>query len=197
MEYKFKVVVVGSSGVGKTSIVERLINGKFDNDQISTTGADYSHYTTIVNEKQVKLQIWDTAGQERYRAISKSYFRNAVGVLLVYDITSLDSFDELMQWLNDIQTLCSPNSYVLLVGNKSDLESQRKVSPNQVEQFATSNHLESIVTSAQSGDNVKNAFEKLASELYTRQINGQFTAPGENAPELIDTTNSNNSYCSC
>lgn len=193
MEFKFKVVVVGASGVGKTSIVDRLISGQFNETLESTVGAQYSTYSTTVNQKLIKLQIWDTAGQERYRSISKSYFRNAVGVLLVYDITSVDSFNDLLRWLNDIQSLCTPNAYVLLVGNKSDLEESRRVSINQVDQFSSSNHLEAILTSAQSGDNVKNAFEKLASELYNRSISGQFSLPDDKPPELV--TNNDSSYC--
>ena len=191
----FKIVVVGASAVGKSSIVERLVSGTFTDNLTSTCGADYFHYQTTINEKKVKLQIWDTAGQERYRSISKSYFRNAVGALLVYDITNEDSFTELVDWLNDLQSLCSPNAYILLIGNKSDLEKNRKVSTEQVDQFAQRHALESILTSAQSGDNIEFAFEKLASELLVRSTNGEISNGPSPAPTLVAETEQKGGYC--
>jgi small GTP-binding protein len=91
----YKVVVVGASTVGKSSIVQRLIQGTFTEDGTTTCGAEFYTYSCPVNSENVKLQIWDTAGQERFRSISKSYYRNAVGAVLVYDIANLASFDQL------------------------------------------------------------------------------------------------------
>ena len=171
----FKVVIVGSSTVGKSSIVQRLVQGTFTEDGAATCGADFYTYTCPVNSNNVKLQIWDTAGQERFRSISKSYLRNAVGAILVYDITNMQSFDQLTDWLNDLQTLCSPNAYIILVGNKIDLESQRQVGAQQVKEFADRHHLESIETSAFNGKNIKEAFTRLAFEVSTRVTNGQIS----------------------
>ena len=191
----FKVVVVGTSAVGKSSIVERLLTDTFTENATSTCGADYYHYQTTINEKSIKLQIWDTAGQERYRSISRSYFRNAVGALLVYDITNTDSFNELIDWLNDLQTLCSPNAYILLIGNKSDLENNRKVSVEQVEQFAQRHALESILTSARSGDNINLAFEKLATELVARRQKGEISNGSQPPPLVAETQESQQGLC--
>jgi small GTP-binding protein len=168
----YKIVIVGASTVGKSSIVQRLVQGTFTEDGTTTCGADFYTHTCPVNSEQVKLQIWDTAGQERFRSISKSYFRNAVGAVLVYDITNLASFDTLGDWLNDLQTLSAPNSYILLVGNKSDLEKSRQVGAELVKDFAERHHLEAIETSAQSGKNIKEAFARMALEVSTRVATG-------------------------
>jgi small GTP-binding protein len=174
----YKIVVVGASAVGKSSIVQRLVQGTFTEDGTTTCGADFYTYSCPVNSDNVKLQIWDTAGQERFRSISKSYFRNAVGAVLVYDITNMTSFDQLADWLNDLQTLSAPNAYILLVGNKGDLEKQRQVGADLTKDFAEKHHLESIETSALSGKNVKEAFARMAFEVSTRVSNGQIAVAG-------------------
>jgi small GTP-binding protein len=168
----YKVVVVGCSAVGKSSIVQRLVQGIFTEDGATTCGADFYTYSCAVNNENVKLQIWDTAGQERFRSISKSYFRNAVGAVLVYDITNLSSFDGLSEWLSDLEGLAAPNAYILLVGNKADLEQSRQVGANLVRDFAEKHRLESIETSARNGRNVTEAFARLSLEVSTRVSNG-------------------------
>lgn len=172
MQRSFKIVVVGASMTGKTSIIRRLMNESFD-EPATTCGADFYTYTVPVNGETVKLLIWDTAGQERFRSISKSYFRNAAGAILVYDITNIASFDQLSDWLTDLQTLCLPNSYILLVGNKKDLENKRQVGAQQVKDFAQRHKLETIETSALSGTNIVEAFSRLTIEVIYRVSNGQ------------------------
>jgi small GTP-binding protein len=171
----YKIVIVGASTVGKSSIVQRLVQGTFTEDGTTTCGAEFYSYTCPVNSEPVKLQIWDTAGQERFRSISKSYFRNAVGAVLVYDITNLESFDQLGDWLNDLQSLAAPNAYILLVGNKADLEKKRQVGADLVRSFADRHHLEPVETSALSGKNVKEAFARMAVEVSTRVNTGNIT----------------------
>jgi small GTP-binding protein len=171
----YKVVVVGDSSVGKSSIVQRLIEGTFTEDGTSTCGADFFTHCVPVNNEQVKLQIWDTAGQERFRSISKSYFRNAVGAVLVYDITKMQSFDRVGTWLNDLQSLAAPNAYILLVGNKADLEQHREVGIDLVKEWAERHHLESIETSALSGKNIKESFARMALEVSTRVTKGEIS----------------------
>lgn len=171
----YKIVVVGASAVGKSSIVQRLVQGTFSEDGSTTCGADFYTYQCPIDSDYVKLQIWDTAGQERFRSISKSYFRNAVGAILVYDITSMSSFDQLTDWLNDLQSLCVPNAYILLVGNKADLESQRQVGAQQIKEFAERHKLETIETSALNGKNVKEAFTRLSMEISARVKSEQIT----------------------
>jgi small GTP-binding protein len=179
----YKVVVVGDSSVGKSSIVQRLIEGTFTEDGTSTCGADFFSHCVPVKGEEVKLQIWDTAGQERFRSISMSYFRNAVGAVLVYDITNLTSFDRVGTWVNDLQALAAPNAYILLVGNKADLERQRQVGVDLVKEWAERHHLETIETSALSGKNIKESFARMAIEVSARVSKGEIVV----APNAVRT----------
>jgi len=181
----YKVVVTGASSVGKSSIVQRLVQNTFSEDGSTTCGADFYTTEIPVQDGSVRLQIWDTAGQERFRSISRSYFRNAVGAILVYDITNVASFDSLLDWLGEFQRLAQPNSCVMLVGNKADLEEERQVGAQQVLDFAKSHDLERTMTetSALSGKHVQEAFQRLAQTIATRvhskqiQVNAPVRAP--------------------
>ena len=199
----FKIVVVGSSGAGKTSIVKRLVDGKFTPETTSTLGVEFKSFVCPLENQNVKLQIWDTAGQERFRSVSKAYFRNAVGALLLFDITNSASFEELGNWLNDLQQLCNPNAYIILVGNKTDLEEKRQVGSQQANDFAARHNLEYLETSALSGDNIQESFTRLAYGVAARVANGQIQIlTGPNAkpsPFKLDepTPPQENGGCSC
>ena len=123
-----------------------------------------------VNGKKVKLQIWDTAGQERFKNITASYYRGGNGVLVVYDITDRDSFDNLNSWLIEIEKNANKNVYKLLIGNKCDLEDKRKVTYQEGKDFATSNGMQFIETSAKTDTKVKDAFEMLTQEIIKSSI---------------------------
>jgi small GTP-binding protein len=166
----FKFIVIGSSGVGKTAILKRLVEDVFTTDSQSTIGVEFLATTVDVEGTQVKLQIWDTAGQERFRAIAKAYFRSAIGVILVFDLSERKSFDELNQWLVDIHALCDPNAIVTLIGNKSDLVDQRKVTSNEAESFAQLHQLAYFETSALAGDNIQEAFHRTAATIIRRSL---------------------------
>ena len=123
-----------------------------------------------VNGKKVKLQIWDTAGQERFKNITASYYRGGNGVLVVYDITDRDSFENLNSWLIEIEKNANKNVYKLLIGNKSDLEDKRKVTYQEGKDFATSNGMQFIETSAKTDSKVKDAFELLTQEIIKANV---------------------------
>ena len=123
-----------------------------------------------VNGKKVKLQIWDTAGQERFKNITASYYRGGNGVLVVYDITDRDSFENLNSWLIEIEKNANKNVYKLLIGNKSDLEDKRKVTYQEGKEFATSNGMQFIETSAKTDSKVKDAFELLTQEIIKSNV---------------------------
>jgi small GTP-binding protein len=175
----FKIVVLGSSGVGKSAIVRRLVDGTFTAESQSTVGVEFKPFIIPVDGQSVKLQIWDTAGQERFKSVSRAYFRNAVGAVLVYDITSDSTFDDLGNWLNDLQQLCNPNAYILLIGNKTDLEGERRVGTEQARDFAERNKLEYLETSALSGTNVTEAFTRLAFAVAKKVSSGQIQNAGQ------------------
>jgi small GTP-binding protein len=136
-------------------------------------GVEFKPYIIPVDDQNVKLQIWDTAGQERFKSVSKAYFRNAVGAVLVFDISNDASFDDLGVWLRDLEQLANPNAYILLVGNKQDLGDQRQVGAQQAKDFADKHRLEYLETSALSGENVTEAFTRLAYGIAARVNSGQ------------------------
>lgn len=177
----YKVVVVGSSGVGKTAIVQRLVDGTFQEESQSTVGVEFKSHNITNDNEIVKLNIWDTAGQERFRSVSKAYFRNAVGAILVFACNDSGSFADLDSWLNDLHTLSTSNAVVVLVGNKSDLAEGRQVSVAEAETFAARHGMIYLETSARDGTNVSEAFVRLAKQISERvkkgEIQGQFTAP--------------------
>jgi small GTP-binding protein len=172
-----KVVILGSSGVGKTSIVHRLTGDTFLKDGGPTCGADFHSYTATVDGQSTKLQIWDTAGQERFRSISKAYFRNAVGAVLVFDITDSDSFDALTEWLQDLEVLASPNAWVVVAANKHDLAGRREIGEAEVKCFCERHCVEVVDTSAASGEGIAAAFQRLALGVVMRVRAGTIEIP--------------------
>jgi small GTP-binding protein len=162
----FKFIIVGASGVGKTAILKRLTDEIFSTDSQATIGVEFDITTVEVDGKPVKLQIWDTAGQERFRSIAKSYFRNAVGAILVFDICERKSFDDVNQWLNDVHALCDPSVCVILIGNKCDLAEARTVTFTEAERFGQQHQLAYVEASALSGVGVREAFLKAATQIY-------------------------------
>jgi small GTP-binding protein len=168
----FKFIVIGSSGVGKTAILKRLVDDVFTTENQSTIGVEFLATTIEVEGQPVKLQIWDTAGQERFRSIAKAYFRSAIGVVLVFDLSERKSFDDLGQWLTDIHALCDPNAVVTLIGNKLDLADQRKVTSIEAESFAQLHQLSYFETSALGGDNIQEAFHRTTAGILRRGLSG-------------------------
>ena len=157
-----KILILGDSGVGKTSILIKYINNKFDESHIATIGVDYMDKTIKYKNINVKLQIWDTAGQERFRNVISSYFKGAHGILLIYDITARDSFKELENWLGEVERNATPQVLKILIGNKCDLDEQRQITVDEGEAFAARNGMKFIETSAKNNTNVNEAFEALA-----------------------------------
>lgn len=178
-EYLFKFLVIGSAGTGKSSLLNNFIGNKFKEDRCHTIGVEFGSKIVNIGGKSTKLQIWDTAGQERFRSVTRSYYRGAAGALLVYDITSRDSFNALSNWLRDARTLASPNIVILLVGNKKDLEDSREVTFTEASQFAQENELVFLETSAKTGENVEEAFLKCSKTILAK------IEAGELDPERI------------
>ena len=163
----YKFIIIGSTGVGKTCIMEQFVNGKFNPTTLSTTGVEFSMVKGLelpsLNRK-VDIQIWDTAGQERFRSISRAYFRNAMGVLLVFSVVDKQSFDDISSWLSDARSLCCQDAQILLVGNKTDLPN-RVVSTSEAEAFASENKIPYVETSAKNNQSVREAFIRVANDV--------------------------------
>ncbi len=134
--FQFKLVLLGDSAVGKSSLVLRFVRGQFFEYQESTIGAAFLTQTVALNDTTVKFEIWDTAGQERYHSLAPMYYRGAAAAIVVYDITNRDTFQRAKQWVKELQRQGNPNIVIALAGNKSDLNSKRKVEPEEAESCA-------------------------------------------------------------
>lgn len=167
-DYLFKLLLIGDSGVGKSCLLLRFADDTYTESYISTIGVDFKIRTIDLDGKTIKLQIWDTAGQERFRTITSSYYRGAHGIIVVYDTTDLESFNNVKQWLHEIDRYASDNVNKLLVGNKSDLTTKRAVSFDQAKEFADSLGIEFVETSAKNSTNVEKAFMMMASQIKMR-----------------------------
>jgi len=179
-DYLFKLLLIGDSGVGKSCLLLRFADDTYTESYISTIGVDFKIRTIDLDGKTIKLQIWDTAGQERFRTITSSYYRGAHGIIVVYDTTDLESFNNVKQWLHVIDRYASENVNKLLVGNKNDLTSKRAVSLEQAKEFAESLGIEFIETSAKNSTNVEKAFMMMASQIKARYKSQPAGGPGAN-----------------
>ena len=187
----FKFVIIGSSGVGKSCILKRITDDKFV-ETMSTTGVEFEFKTVEVDGKSVKLQLWDTAGQEKFRSISRAYFRNAEGVLLVFSVTDRQSFSDVDGWLNDAKSLCAQDANIIIIGNKTDLAEKRLISTSEASQYAEERKVMYMETSAKTGENVNEALIRVVSEIVKRT---DFGKAGENSAQLIVTEDEKKSCC--
>jgi len=175
--YLFKLLLIGDSGVGKSCLLLRFADDTYTESYISTIGVDFKIRTIELQGKTVKLQIWDTAGQERFRTITSSYYRGAHGIIIVYDITDQLTFNNVKQWLQEIDRYACDNVNKLLVGNKSDLATKRVVDTNAAKEYADSLGIPFLETSAKNSSNVEAAFVKMAEEIKNRMGNAPIRAP--------------------
>ncbi|CAB1317631.1 unnamed protein product, partial [Coregonus sp. 'balchen'] len=153
--YLFKYIIIGDTGVGKSCLLLQFTDKRFQPVHDLTIGVEFGARMITIDGKQIKLQIWDTAGQESFRSITRSYYRGAAGALLVYDITRRDTFNHLTTWLEDARQHSNSNMVIMLIGNKSDLESRREVKKEEGEAFAREHGLIFMETSAKTASNVE------------------------------------------
>ena len=162
----FKILILGDSTVGKTCFLTRYADKRFEEHYLATLGIDYKlKNITLKNNQAVKLQIWDTIGQDRYRAITKNYYKGAHGIVLIYDITQNDTFQNVKDWVESIKKEADEKVVVILVGNKIDCEEGRKVSKEEGENLAKELNLPFYECSAKNDINVDEVFNDLAEKL--------------------------------
>ena len=135
-DLSFKLIVIGDSGVGKSCLTNRATTNLFEDTYSATVGFEFVSFNVKINEKVIKLQIWDTCGQELYRSLITNFYRNSSLAIIVYAINSKDSFENIEMWLRELRTHSNPDAKVFLIGNKIDLENERKITREQGENFA-------------------------------------------------------------
>lgn len=190
-DYMFKLLIIGNSATGKTSLLFRYADDSFTSAFVSTVGIDFKVKTVFRNDKRVKLQIWDTAGQERYRTITTAYYRGAMGFILLYDITNEESFQAVQDWSTQIKTYSWDNAQVILVGNKCDMKEERVVSRERGHELADQLGLEFFETSAKEDINVKEVFERLVDiicEKMAETLDSDPTRIGGSKPGVTKLT---------
>jgi small GTP-binding protein len=160
-----KLLLLGDSSVGKTSILLQYIGNKFYESNISTTGVDYMEKIIDYNKFKIRLQIWDTSGEEKFRAITKNFYRNADGLLVVFDLTKKESYDHIRSWINEAKEN-NDKLKTILIGNKLDLKDERIVAIDVAKQFAEKNNLKYIETSAKDGTNINESFQAIIDLLF-------------------------------
>jgi len=165
-DFLFKIVVVGNSAVGKSSLLRSVAEEHWnDSSFLPTIGVDFKIQTFYVDDKSVKLQIWDTAGQERFKSICRSYYKGSHGVIFVYDITDRQSFRDIEHWVEDVERLAGKEINKILIGNKCDNESDRKVTYEEGKQLAEELGMKFVETSAKVDYRVVEAFTAIAKDM--------------------------------
>ena len=161
----YKCVLVGDSAVGKSSVAHRYISNDFYEFQEPTIGAAFMAKKLNIDDREVRLEIWDTAGQERYRSLAPMYYRNASVAIVVYDITKASSFEGAKSWIKEISKRAKSNCMIVLLGNKSDLENERKIDENEVNTYIENRDILHFKTSAKTGLNIKRIFSETINKL--------------------------------
>lgn len=197
-DYLFKLLLIGDSGVGKSCLLLRFADDTYTESYISTIGVDFKIRTFELEGKTVKLQIWDTAGQERFRTITSSYYRGAHGIIIVYDVTDQDSFNNVKQWLQEIDRYAVEGVNRLLVGNKSDMVDKKVVEYSVAKEFADSLNIPFLETSAKDSTNVEQAFLTMSRQIKERMGNNTFASSNaKSSVKVGQGTNVSQSSSNC
>ena len=168
-EQKFKIVILGDTCVGKSCILMRFVKNSMLHNHLSTIGIDSSTKTITTERGKATLQIWDTAGQDRFRSLSQSYIRNGDAIILVYDITSDDTFQHVTTWMDAIHNMAKQDVPIILVGNKTDMENERRITTEEGQKLAEKYKLLFKEVSAMTGDGVADVFTMLTIALFDKQ----------------------------
>jgi Ras-related protein Rab-8A len=165
-EFLSKILVIGDGAVGKSCIIRRYVDNEFENAHLQTVGLDFKLKNIQLDDgNSLKAQIWDTAGQERFHSITRNYFKNAHGIILIYDVTLIESFHNVKNWIKQIKKEASDKVSIILVGNKIDMENERVVSNEEGEKIADEYGLKFFECSAKTGVNIEQIFKEVAKKI--------------------------------
>ena len=166
-DLSFKIIVIGDSGVGKSCLTNKATKNIFNDNYNATVGFEFFTFNVRISDKIIKLQIWDTCGQELYRSLITNFYRNSSLALIVFAVNNRESFDDIDMWLRELRTHSNPDVKIFLIGNKIDLEDERKITKGEAEEYAKNNNLNKYVeTSAKTGINAQDTFIDVAYLLY-------------------------------
>jgi small GTP-binding protein len=197
-DYSLKVVVVGDSGVGKTCFLIRFVRDQFDEECQPTLGVEFLTKIVQTERHRIQLQLWDTAGQELFRSVTRGYYRGSAGALLVFDITSRDSFESVARWLQDIRDVARADVVTMLIGNKSDLADKRQVSTDEADAFAKGHSMQYCETSAKTGHNLAAAVDACVAVIEKNVEEGAYEVNQQKTATRVDfTADKPESQCRC
>ncbi|CAI2376675.1 unnamed protein product [Moneuplotes crassus] len=183
-DYLFKILLIGNSGVGKSSLLLRFADDTFTDNFMPTIGVDFKIRTLEVDGRTIKLQIWDTAGQERFKTITSSYYKGAHGIIVVYDITDKESFKNIDNWMTEVEKHASENVSRILVGNKCDMDESRQVSTDEGKELADQYNIRFMETSAKESSFVEEAFTLMTKEIKSRVVHTDQRKPSGTGKKL-------------
>lgn len=186
----FKIIIIGDSGVGKSSILMRYLDDAFTSSFISTIGIDFKIKTIMYNGKRIKLQIWDTAGQERFRTITTAYYRGANGILLVYDTNKIATYQSLTKWIKCIDTHSIHNTPIILVGTKIDTPNDREISAEIGRRRAEESLMDFMEVSSKTGQNIEELFGLITKRMYDIHENNNSSEKSKEKSSKKDKLNS-------
>lgn len=178
--YLFKYIIIGDSAVGKSNLLLRYTHNKFNDDYQATIGVEFGAKNLSIKNKVYRVQVWDTAGQENFRSITRAYYKNSVCAFIVYDITRKESFEHVQNWVEDCKSQTPKTVLLVLVGNKTDLEMERKVSVEEGKQMAEKNGMLFYETCAKNGKGVNDMFDNTVNEIARRIEDGFYDLKNDN-----------------
>lgn len=162
------MILIGDSGVGKSSLLTRYSRNEFSNETKTTIGVEFASILVNIDHKHIKVTIWDTAGQERFRAATSAYYRNTLGAFVVYDITNRSTFLNVTKWIEELKEHAENEVCMTLVGNKCDLRHLRAISKDEAMDFADAHNMNFMETSALDSVNIESTFKEIITEIYKK-----------------------------
>ena len=192
--YLLKYIIIGDSAVGKSNLLLRYAHEKFNEDYQATIGIEFGSKNIEIDNEKYRIQIWDTAGQENFRSITRAYYKHSVCAIIVYDITNKDSFNHINSWIDECKNQSPKTVFFVLVGNKSDLENERKVNYDEGLNFANENQMLFFEASAKTGKNVEDIFYKSAEKIAEKIKNGNYDLGSDSCGIKQGGDNKNNIF---